>query len=110
MQVEKAFDLPCNDGILSTALKIQTYDNPMDIKHKSPYMIPVATLTSMLTCIFEQEIFSREGTSQKNCGSFLEPQKDKEKVPAEYEIPKRLPRTQETATICMQTSLFMMAS
>ena len=58
----------------------------------------------------EQEILSNEGTSQKNCGITMEPQKGMENVPAVYKAPNRIPVAQETPTISIQLPLLMIAS
>jgi hypothetical protein len=60
--------------------------------------------------VSEQDILSNEGTSQKNCGITLEPQKGMENVLAVYTAPKSPPVVQETPAIRAQALPFMMAS
>jgi hypothetical protein len=64
----------------------------------------------MTTSVSEQEILNNEGTSQKNCGITMEPQKGMENVPAVYKAPNRIPVAQETPTISIQLRLLMMVS
>ena len=64
----------------------------------------------MTTSVSEQEILNNEGTSQKNCGITMEPQKGNENVPAVYKAPRSIPVVQETPTISTQLPLLMMAS
>ena len=64
----------------------------------------------MTTSVSEQEILNNEGTSQKNCGITMEPQKAMENVAAVYKAPKSTPVVQEIPTISTQLPLLMMAS
>ena len=64
----------------------------------------------MTTSMSEQEILNNEGTSQKNCGITMEPQKGMENVPAVYMTPKNNPVPQETLIITTQVTLFIMTS